>query len=323
MLDMYDDFILKVDPNTTFSVSTQVKEQLKWLIGIGHLKPGDLLPAAGNLAEQLKLNRNTVNSVYNQLKDEGIVSMQAGRGTQVLDNQSVEDLSHRRKPMYELILSTIEEAESRGISLDEFFTASLAFILLKDHVKHERVHILFIECKEHDHPFYLEAIRSFTGADVHSIFLEDLRGSEKDQMKALKSFTHIITTLNHDTEVKALLKKLDKKIHIIGASVDMSALLDISKLKPGSNVTFVCLGKAGAQWMVNRVQEAGLTNIHPYISSIDDTEHLLKQLERSDTIYASAAAYDQVKAISPEKVKLYPMVLERGSQHILQNLPSL
>lgn len=322
MLDMNEGFILKVDPNTTFSVSTQVKEQLKWLIGIGHIKPGDLLPAAGNLADQLNLNRNTINSVYNQLKDEGIVSMQAGRGTQVLDNRSVEELCSRRKPMYDLILRTIEAANAENISLDEFFTASLAFILLRDHVDRERQHILFVECKEHDHPFYRQAIENLTGAEVHTVFLEDLRISEADRLKALKSSTHIVTTLNHDTEVKDLFRKLDKKIHIIGASVDISALLDIAKLKPGSNVTFVCLGKAGAQWMASRVQEAGISDIYPCISSTDDTEHLLKQLERSDTVYASAATYNEVKALSPGKVRLYPMVLERSSEHLLKNLSS-
>lgn len=321
-MDKNEGFILKVDPNTTFSVSTQVKEQLKWLIGIGYIKPGDLLPAAGSLADQLDLNRNTVNSVYNQLKDEGIVSMLKGRGTQVLNNRSVEELCNRRKPMYDLILRTIEEAEADNISLNEFFTASLAFILLKEHVDREQQHILFIECKEHDHIFYRQEIEKLTGAEVQTVFLEDLRVSESARLKALKWSTHIVTTLNHDAEVKDIFTALDLKIYTIGASVDMSALLDMVKLKPKSKVTFVCLGKAGAKWMANRVQEAGISNIHLQISSTNDSEDLHKQLEQSDAVYASAAVYNEVKAMSPEKVKLYPMVLERSSEHLLHNLSS-
>lgn len=323
-MDMNRGFSLKIDPNTTFSVSTQVKEQLKWLIGIGHIKPGDLLPAAGSLADQLDLNRNTVNSVYNQLKDEGIVSMHKGRGTQVLNNRNVEALCRRRKPMYDLILRTIQEAEVEGISLNEFFTASLAFILIRDRVDHERQQILFVECKEHDYPFYRQAIERFTGAEVHTVFIEDIRNSEEERLKAMNLSAHIVTTLNHDVEVRELFRKPDLKIHIIGASVDMSVILDITRLKPDSSITFVCLGKAGAQWMASRVHEAGILNIHSRISSTDDPENLLNQLEQSDTVYASQAAYNEVKAMSQDnaKVKLYPMVLERSSENLLKNFLS-
>ncbi len=31
---MDNDILLKVDPNLTFCINTQIKEQLKWLIGI-------------------------------------------------------------------------------------------------------------------------------------------------------------------------------------------------------------------------------------------------------------------------------------------------
>ena len=36
--------MLRVDPHAPMNVSTQVKEQLKWLIGIGQIEPFDMLP---------------------------------------------------------------------------------------------------------------------------------------------------------------------------------------------------------------------------------------------------------------------------------------
>ncbi|MBW7456203.1 winged helix-turn-helix domain-containing protein, partial [Paenibacillus sepulcri] len=82
---MRNKICLQVDHRLTFSVNTQIKEQLKWLIGTGQIETGDMLPAASQLAATLGLNRNTVNWVYTQLRDEGLVSMQKGKGTQVLD----------------------------------------------------------------------------------------------------------------------------------------------------------------------------------------------------------------------------------------------
>jgi hypothetical protein len=38
---MKKDIVLQVDHNFTYSINTQMKEQLKWLIGIGSIQPGD------------------------------------------------------------------------------------------------------------------------------------------------------------------------------------------------------------------------------------------------------------------------------------------
>lgn len=51
---MKKDIVLQVDPSFTYSINTQIKEQLKWLIGIGSIQPGELLPPAGQLADKVE-----------------------------------------------------------------------------------------------------------------------------------------------------------------------------------------------------------------------------------------------------------------------------
>ncbi|MEU2713853.1 winged helix-turn-helix domain-containing protein [Streptomyces sp. NPDC007205] len=48
-------------------------------------EPGDQLPAARKLAKELGVQLLTVQSAYNQLRDEGLVLSQQGRGTFVRD----------------------------------------------------------------------------------------------------------------------------------------------------------------------------------------------------------------------------------------------
>lgn len=48
-------------------------------------KPGDRLPAARALAKDLRVQLMTVQSAYSQLRDEGLVLTQQGRGTFVRD----------------------------------------------------------------------------------------------------------------------------------------------------------------------------------------------------------------------------------------------
>jgi DNA-binding transcriptional regulator YhcF (GntR family) len=58
-----------------------------------------MLPTASQLVDELRLNRNTVNWVYNQLRDEGLVTIQKGRGTQIADGSETKHLLEERKPM--------------------------------------------------------------------------------------------------------------------------------------------------------------------------------------------------------------------------------
>ena len=48
-------------------------------------EPGEMLPSTSQLADELGLNLNTINNAFTQLRNEGLVTMQRGRGTQVVD----------------------------------------------------------------------------------------------------------------------------------------------------------------------------------------------------------------------------------------------
>jgi GntR family transcriptional regulator len=317
-MDLESHLILKVNPKLTFSVNTQIREQLKWLIGVGQIKPGDMLPPANQLADLLGLNRNTVNLVYNQLQDEGIVALQKGRGTTVVKSLKTDELQRLRQPMHDLVTTTIQEAERLGIPLDEFFTAALAYILLHNTKASHPLRFVFIECKEHDHIFYRKEIERVTSADIVSVFLEDVIGNPGALAAALEHSNMVVTTLNHADEVKAILAGFDAKILVIGATAEMSFLLEVAKLEPGSKVSFACLGNAGGQWMAKRVDEAGIRQIEAISVGLDHPEQLMENLKHSDKVYASAAVFDELKAMAPDKVELYPMVLEKSSEALLK-----
>ncbi|MCL5269953.1 MAG: GntR family transcriptional regulator [bacterium] len=58
----------------------QIIEQVKLALATGALRPGDQLPSIRALAEQLRLNRNTVAKAYGELEHEGVVVTEPGRG---------------------------------------------------------------------------------------------------------------------------------------------------------------------------------------------------------------------------------------------------
>ncbi len=64
----------------------QLKEQIKYGIARGHLKPGTQLPTVRKLAIDLRINANTVSRVYSELEHEGLLATRKGKGTFVLEN---------------------------------------------------------------------------------------------------------------------------------------------------------------------------------------------------------------------------------------------
>jgi len=73
----------------------QIVDQVKYLVAGGRLRPGDDLLPIRVLAEQLRINPNTVARAYLELEREGIVSMRQGSGTQIAEVKS--PLSRREK----------------------------------------------------------------------------------------------------------------------------------------------------------------------------------------------------------------------------------
>lgn len=67
------------------SLSEQIREELLHRIESGELAPGDSLPTVRELADQLKVNFNTVARAYRVLDLEGWIVTRQGRGTFVFD----------------------------------------------------------------------------------------------------------------------------------------------------------------------------------------------------------------------------------------------
>ncbi|WP_054860584.1 GntR family transcriptional regulator [Gracilibacillus sp. JCM 18860] len=56
--------LFKIDAHSPLPINVQIREQIKWLIGKGLLNSGDILPSTNQLADQLSINRNTIQGGY-------------------------------------------------------------------------------------------------------------------------------------------------------------------------------------------------------------------------------------------------------------------
>src|ERR1700712_4006143 len=87
-------------------VYLQVVDQVKAAAASGALRPGEPLPSIRPLAEELRVNRNTVAKAYAELESQGVIETFAGRGCFLSEHSS----PLKKTARVELLTQDIDEA---------------------------------------------------------------------------------------------------------------------------------------------------------------------------------------------------------------------
>ncbi len=101
-------------------VYLQVVDQIKSAAASGALRPGEPLPSIRPLAEQLRINRNTVSKAYAELENQGIIETIAGKGCFVAENNSPFKKQVREKMLEADIDAAIVQAHHLQVDDDDF-----------------------------------------------------------------------------------------------------------------------------------------------------------------------------------------------------------
>ena len=98
--------IFKVDFAAGKPVYLQLADQVRYGAASGRLRPGEPLPSLRPLAEELRINRNTIAKAYAELEAQGIIETVPGKGYFVKPNNSPLNAQTREK----ILLTEIDEA---------------------------------------------------------------------------------------------------------------------------------------------------------------------------------------------------------------------
>jgi GntR family transcriptional regulator len=123
--------LLQINFKSGMPIYLQVVDQIKAAAASGALRPGEALPSIRPLAEELRVNRNTVAKAYSQLESQGVIETLPGRGCFLKANHSALRKEVRRKLLIEEIDQAIVQAHHLQVPRSEF----LALI-------HERMDVL-------------------------------------------------------------------------------------------------------------------------------------------------------------------------------------
>ena len=90
--------LIQINYKSGKPVYVQVVDQVKAASASGALKPGEALPCIRPLAEELRVNRNTIAKAYSELENVGVIETIPGKGCFLKQNNSPLRKDVRRLP---------------------------------------------------------------------------------------------------------------------------------------------------------------------------------------------------------------------------------
>jgi GntR family transcriptional regulator len=98
--------LFQLDFKSGKPVYLQLVDQVRYAAAAGALRPGEPLPSIRPLAEELRVNRNTIAKAYTELESQGIIETIPGKGCFLKENNTPFTKAVRHK----LLLTEIDEA---------------------------------------------------------------------------------------------------------------------------------------------------------------------------------------------------------------------
>jgi GntR family transcriptional regulator len=112
--------IFQINYKSGKPIYLQVVDQVKSAAASGALQGGEALPSIRPLAEELRVNRNTIAKAYSELENLGVVETQPGRGCFLRENHAGLRKDVRRKLLMEEIDQVLVQAHHLQVPPKEF-----------------------------------------------------------------------------------------------------------------------------------------------------------------------------------------------------------
>ncbi len=100
----------------------QIVDQVRYGAAAGRIRPGEALPSIRQLAEQLRINRNTVDKAYRELHRLGVIKTARGRGAFLSDSGADGGADHRTDLVADAVDALILKARQLRIGPEELAT---------------------------------------------------------------------------------------------------------------------------------------------------------------------------------------------------------
>jgi len=112
--------LIQIDFKSGKPAYLQLVDQIRYAAASGALRPGEALPSIRPLAEELRLNRNTVAKAYTELESQGVIETIAGKGCFLKENHSPFTKQVRHKLLIQEIDGAVVASHQLQVDAETF-----------------------------------------------------------------------------------------------------------------------------------------------------------------------------------------------------------
>lgn len=312
---------VRIEPHSHMPVYVQLKEQMRFLILNGELEPGARLPTTRQLAGFLRINRNTVLKVYQELVQEGLIECRRGRGCAVVERPMAVGQSVSAR-LLEIIDRAIEQGGELGVSPDDFATFVYARSRQRRDVQVKR-RIMFVECGTLIAATMARAIQEKLDVEVIPVVLHDLQQHSVEIEEQLREVHVVATTFFHIQELRRLLAKANKEVVALGVKPHLESLIQVAGIPRGTPVGLVCCNESCAMELKQALEDSGIEGLETTLGGIDDLPRLARILTGLPVVIASDYVASEVRPLlqpDQELIVFDYTTLDDGAINLLRSL---
>ncbi|MEG8279815.1 GntR family transcriptional regulator [Streptomyces sp. AHA2] len=229
----------------------QIVTQLSFMIESGDLEPGQALPSARLLGDNLHINRNTVARAYAQLGELGLVESHGRGGTRVVGPRPAQEDSPARDQALAILQRAIRQCVDLGLTAAEIqpLVAGLAMRAEEDLLK-----VSFIECNADRARYFANELGEHIGLKVKPLVLGafDAAAEQADL---------VLTTFFHLAEVRGLFRRPRTEVVAIVVAPHVQTLVQIASVPKTRTVGIWYRTEEQAVSVRDSLTQSGIENI--------------------------------------------------------------
>lgn len=244
--------MFSLDKASGLPIYLQIKHQVVYLLALGSLSAGTMLPSIRQLATTLGVTTATIRHAYAALEADGLVVSYPGKGVLVaeLSADARAQVSQRQAALVDLFASALDRARGLGYTPAEMRAALTRAVAHAE----ERPHIVFVgaepEFLDRYIPFLTDALVDLQ-VDVVGVSLQDLREHGEAALTPLAPPACVATLVRSYAEVVQLLRA--SSIPIVGLALELG---------PETQADLLTLStEARAVLVAERMNLAGMTHL--------------------------------------------------------------
>jgi GntR family transcriptional regulator len=238
----------------------QIVAQLTFMIETGALSDGDRLPSTRLLADNLRINRNTVAHAYAELRDRGLVESRRRSGMVVIGSEQARSSSAARDRAREVLEAAARECVALGLEPAEIQSLVMNFAV---RAEGDLLKVSFVECNVDRSKYFASELEGHLGMSVKPLVLGDFDPeSERPDL--------VLTTFYHLAEVRALMRRPKTEVVAIVVAPHVQTLVQIAQVPKNRTVGIWYSSEDQAVSIRDSLSQSGLTNVRVLHGTTDD-----------------------------------------------------